>query len=92
VGASAFGGLGYTVGTSRWSFTPFAAGGIFTARIKTDFDQIYVLLPSASTGILFTLKLSTAWDISWGVSSQYVHDPIAPALFFTGTLASVVRF
>jgi hypothetical protein len=92
VGASALGGLGYTVGNTRWSVTPFVAGGIFTARVKTDFDQIYVLLPSASTGILFTLKLSPAWDISWGVSSQYVHDPTAPALFFATTLASVVRF
>jgi hypothetical protein len=92
VGASAFGGLGYTVGTSRWSFTPFAAGGIFTARIKTDFDQIYVLLPSVSAGFLFTWNLRPGWGVSFSASSQYVHDPIAPALFFTGTLASVVRF
>ncbi|HNN01135.1 MAG TPA: hypothetical protein PKG67_11795, partial [Turneriella sp.] len=92
LGASAFGGLGYTTGTNRWSITPFAAGGIFTARVKTDFDQIYVLLPSVSAGFLFTWNIRQGWGVSFSASSQYVHDPIAPALFFTGTLASVVRF
>ncbi len=92
LGASAFGGLGYTTGNSRFSFTPFAAAGIFTARVKTDFDQIYVLLPSVSTGFLFTWNLRPGWGLSFSASSQYVHDPVAPALFFTGTLASVVRF
>jgi len=92
LGASTFGGLGYTAGTSRWSVTPFAAGGIFTARVKTDIDQIYVLLPSVSAGFLFTWNIRPGWGISFSASSQYVHDPLAPALFFTGTLASVVRF
>ncbi|MFZ5629729.1 MAG: hypothetical protein ACOY5B_11410 [Spirochaetota bacterium] len=92
LGASALGGLGYTTGTSRWSITPFAAGGIFTARVKTDFDQIYVLLPSVSAGFLFAWNVRPGWGLSFSASSQYVHDPIAPALFFTGTLASVVRF
>lgn len=92
LGASALGGLGYTAGSNRWSITPFVAGGVFTARIKTDFDQIYVLLPSVSAGFLFSWYMRTGWGVSFSASSQYVQDPSAPALFFTGTLASVVRF
>lgn len=92
LGASTFAGLGYSLGSGRLSVTPFAMGGIFTARVRTDFDQIYVLLPAMSAGAVFTWQLKPNWGMSLSLNSQYVHDPSAPAIFFTGMLASVVRF
>lgn len=92
MGASAFAGLGYSAGSTRWTITPYAAGGIFTARVKTSADEIYVLLPAISSGFLLSWNLRPGFGLSFSASAQYVHDPSAPALFFTGTLASVMRF
>lgn len=92
LGASTFAGLGYSFGNSRATATPFIMGGVFTARVKTDFDQIYVLLPVISSGALFSWNFKPNWGFSLSLNSQYVHDPNAPALFFTAMLASFVRF
>lgn len=90
-GASAFTGLGYTTGTKRWSLTPYATGGVFAARVARQLDAALVLLPAVSAGLLYTWNLRREWGLSLSLAGQYVVDPAAPALFFSGTLAWVAR-
>lgn len=92
LGGTVAGGLGYTFGNLRWAFTPYAAGGIFAAQVKTSSGDFRVLLPTAVGGLALSYFFGGNYGISLSTGAGYVFDQSAPALFFTGSLATVVRF
>lgn len=92
LGGSALAGLGYTLNGTRWAVTPYLLAGIFTAEVRRTNNQVRVLLPSAGGGLTAVFFFRERFGLSLNFGAQYVADQAAPALFFMGSLASVIRF
>jgi len=92
LGGTAAGGLGYTFGSQKFAITPYAAGGIFAAQVKTVNGDFRVVLPTAVGGLALSYFFGGNFGLSINTGAGYVIDSAAPALFITGSLATVVRF